>query len=123
MRTAIRPIADPRATIVVEGPSYLIEGCRCEGCGNPIAVRRPVCPRCAGVVRPARFGPGGVVWSYTVVHIPAEPGGEAPYVLGYVDLDDGPRVLLRLDRAPRGVGDRVQLTAPSDTGNPAGQVV
>jgi len=41
------------------------------------------------------YGPGGTVWSWTRVNITV-PGWEPPYVLAYVDLEQGPRILVHL---------------------------
>ena len=91
----------------------MVAGVRCTRCGYPAASARPRCPACRGPVEPAEFGPGGTVWSATVVRIPV-PGREPPYALAYVDLDDGPRVLSHLDCADAlDVGTRVRLTAPA----------
>ena len=66
------------------------------------------------------FGPGGTVWSSTVVRIPVA-GREPPVALAYVDLDDGPRVLVHAPLAPDApaVGSRVVLVAPTAAGDPA----
>jgi uncharacterized protein len=44
---------------------------------------------------PTSFGPGGIVWSSTTVHLRV---GDLtpPFVLAYVDIDGGPRVLARI---------------------------
>lgn len=70
---------------------------------------------------PAAFGPAGTVWSSTVVRVPV-PDRTPPYVMAYVDLDDGPRVLAHVamaqgeaQRIP--VGTRVELTASTDQGD------
>jgi uncharacterized protein len=83
------------------------------------------CPRCRGEVEAALFGPAGTIWATTRVHVPAFAGDEVPYVLAYVDLDEGPRVLLRLTNTPDGaaVADRVSLGPPTDAGNPTGTVI
>ncbi|XVQ07566.1 Zn-ribbon domain-containing OB-fold protein [Spirillospora sp. CA-255316] len=67
---------------------------------------RPFCPRhMTAPVRWDEVGGGGVVYSYTVVH-----RGEgafatvSPYVLAYVELDEGPRILTNL-RTPAGRTD------------------
>ena len=122
---ASRSAADPRPVVVAHGGRHLLAGARCASCGHALARVAPRCSRCRGPVQPARFGPEGTIWATTVVHIAAEPGGEAPYALAYVDLDGGPRVLLHLDTggARAGIGDRVRLSAPTPTGNAAGELV
>ena len=117
--------ADPRPAVVEDGGRHLIAGARCVACGHALARAVPRCSRCRGPVEPKRFGPDGVIWATTVVHIPAEPGGEAPYALAYVDLDAGPRVLLRLETggARATIGDRVRLAPPTTSGSAAAELV
>jgi uncharacterized OB-fold protein len=121
--TAPATLADPRPTVVQEDGAYVLEGGRCTRCGHALAFALPLCPRCRGTVNRERFGPAGKIWSFTVVHVSTRPGGETPYTLGYVDLDGGPRLLVRLDRVPAGVGTQVQLSAPSAEGNPTAAVL
>lgn len=40
----------------------------------------------------ASFGPSGTVFSSTVVRVPI-PGRTPPYVVAYLDLDGGPRIV------------------------------
>jgi uncharacterized OB-fold protein len=118
-------LADPRPAVVDDGGRHVLAGACCAACGHALARVVPRCSRCRGPVEPARFGPEGTIWATTVVHIAARPGGEAPYTLAYVDLDDGPRLLLRLDvgAARAAIGDRVRLTAPTAEGNAAGELL
>ncbi|SDG80136.1 Zn-ribbon domain-containing OB-fold protein [Pseudonocardia oroxyli] len=104
---------DPRP-VVVAGPAGdgLVEGRRCTACAEPSAFTWPACPTCGGPVEPARFGPGGTVWSATVVRIPVADR-TPPYALAYVDLDDGPRVLAH-SAAPLPIGARVRLLAAAE---------
>jgi uncharacterized OB-fold protein len=112
---------DPRPK-VVEGPDGAeLEGARCDLCGYRLAVEAPRCPACGGAVSPARFGPAGTVWSSTTVRIVVQQR-PAPYVLAYVDLDEGPRVLAHVetdDDLPLRVGTRVVLTGTTPEGDPA----
>ena len=88
-----QPVADPRPRLV----GNRVQGARCAACGYPTAPPAPWCPACHGSdLAEAWFGPAGVVWSSTVVHIPV---GKwiPPYGLAYVDIEDGPRVLAHLD--------------------------
>lgn len=122
---ATRRGADPRPVVVQEGGRHLVAGARCVACGHALARATPRCTRCRGPLQAERFGPEGVIWAATVVHIAAEPGGEVPYALAYVDLDAGPRLLVRLGTGGRrpAIGDRVRLTAPTPDGNAAGELV
>ena len=108
-------IVDPRPRIVAAPDGAgVVAGVRCtdhERCPGRAAFDWPACPTCGGTVEPAEFGPGGTVWSSTVVRIQV-PGRTPPYALAYVDLDDGPRVLAHTaEQQP--VGSRVRLLGPS----------
>ena len=86
------PVADSRP--VLDGDAVL--GLRCTECRYPVAqMGIPWCPSCYGTVEPARFAAAGVAWSSTVARIPVGTR-RAPFALAYVDLDDGPRVLVHL---------------------------
>ncbi|GAA5165357.1 MULTISPECIES: Zn-ribbon domain-containing OB-fold protein [Amycolatopsis] len=69
-------------------------GSRCGRCATVAFPPREFCPACrattgiTGTALPAE----GVVYSFTIVR-QAPPGIEVPYVLAYVDLPDGVRVL------------------------------
>lgn len=71
---------------------------RCDGCGLVIWYPRPVCPDCHGSDITWFDSPGsGVVHSFTVMRKGQGPWAEhAPYVVAFVDLDDGPRMLTNL---------------------------
>jgi uncharacterized OB-fold protein len=85
---------------------------RCLTCG---ALRFPLlvgCPDCLG--RTFEWAPmvgSGTVWSWAVYHrvLNAAFGGQTPYTIAVVDLDEGPRVTARMAASspPVAVGDRV----------------
>lgn len=88
-------VADPRPQLTGDK----VRGARCQACGYPTAPAAPWCPVCQNAEQSeAEFGPRGVVWSSTIVHIPVGRW-QPPYALAYVDLVDGPRVLAHLDVA------------------------
>lgn len=108
---------DPRPDATPEG----LRGGRCTSCGYPMLQRPPLCPACgAPTVERATFGPGGTVWSSTVLRIRVADR-KPPAVLAYVDFDDGPRALVHVD-APAGEpllpGSRVRLLGRDDRGDP-----
>lgn len=107
----------PRSQVDGSGAGEVC-GIRCPACGHVAAHPWPSCPDCGSPADPATFGPGGVVWSSTVVRIPV-PGRTPPYGLAYVDLDDGPRVLAHVvgTADPLPLGTRVRLLGPSDAGD------
>jgi uncharacterized protein len=101
------PVADSRP-VLADGA---VRGVRCLTCRYPVAQSGiPWCPSCYGPVEPAGFPTTGVVWSSTVVAIPVG-NRRPPFGLAYVDLDDGPRVLVHLAQPQvLPIGTRVKVT-------------
>ena len=109
---------DPRPRLAPDHSCAQLRGWRCAECGVARAVHAPRCPDCAGELVATDFGPGGIVWSSTVVHLDIA-GIPAPYGLAYVDLDDGPRFLAHVDgsREPLVVGSRVTISGINERGD------
>jgi uncharacterized protein len=108
---------DPRPAVEVNGETVTVVGSRCESCGYVTAGEVPACPACGGATARTACGPRGSVWASTVVRIPV-PGREPPYGLAYVDLEDGPRVLVHCaGEAPLPVGSEVRLGPLSPVGD------
>jgi uncharacterized OB-fold protein len=118
---APRLLADPRPVIVASGGGHALAGGRCRACGHALTRRLPRCPWCRGEVAAERFGPEGAVWAVTVLHVPAGDR-DAPYTLAYVDLDDGPRLLVHLTERAE-IGARVRLAEPTPAGDPGAEVL
>lgn len=111
---------DPRPQVVERGGVALLAGGRCQACRYPTATPLPRCPVCGGPGLPAEIGPGGTVFSATVLRIPV-PGRTPPLALAYVDLDDGPRILAHVDAdadAAAHPGSRVHLVGRTGDGDP-----
>lgn len=94
--TTLLPFIDLRGDAQVTGTSSTGEpvllAARCGSCGTAWFPMHPACPTCAARA-PAEFpiGPGGSLYSFTAVHVSS--ARETPYTLGYVDTDQGVRVL------------------------------
>jgi hypothetical protein len=103
-------VADPRP-VFDAGADGAVLGVRCAACRYPAAQQGiPWCPVCYQPVEPARFSPAGSAWSSTVVAIPV---GERrpPFGIAYLDLDDGPRVMVHLaEPAVLPLGARLRIT-------------
>lgn len=71
---------------------YLI-GAKCSLCGYVCFPKKDVCVRCCknGTMETAKFGPYAKLDSFAVMQV-APPGFVAPYIQGYVVLDDGPKI-------------------------------
>lgn len=113
-----KPVATGLFAETSAGPR--LTGSRCAACGASYLPRVSVChnPDCSGSrVEDAEFGPSGTVWSLAIQDYPPPPPVKfdepyAPYAMGFVDLDDGLRVLGRIDAEdPHDVtpGIRVEL--------------
>ena len=99
-----------------------MSGVRCTACRYPTTEPVARCPVCGGATEAAAFGPGGTVFSATVLRVPV-PGRTPPYGLAYVDLDDGPRILAHVlghDEGPLAPNDPVELSGTTAEGDPAG---
>lgn len=110
---------DPRPQVIDLDGEFVLAGWRCSRCHRARATPAPWCPVCRAALEPENFGPLGTVWSSTMVHLDLS-GLEAPYGLAYVDLDQGPRVLVHVDDAgePVAVGARVRLSSTTERGDP-----
>lgn len=71
---------------------YLI-GSKCRRCGYTCFPIKQVCVRCLrdDCMEEVQFGPNGFLDSFAVIHI-APPGFSAPYIQGYVKLENGPKI-------------------------------
>lgn len=71
-----------------------MNGSSCSSCGYVAFPATVVCPRCLSDVGPYAMSTGGTLYAFTEVHV-GPSARRPPYVLGYVDLDDGIRILAR----------------------------
>jgi hypothetical protein len=94
---------------------------RCLDCGSVIWYPRAICPECASL-RTEWFPASGRgrVYSYTLNHRgQGAYSGAGPYVLAYVELDEGPRMMTNIvgaDAVGVAVGMRVEVVF-HDTGD------
>jgi uncharacterized OB-fold protein len=81
----------------------------CSGCFSAIFPPRLRCPRCGADKLTWRASAGrGTVYSSTVI----APRGQEPYAVVLIDLDEGYRMMSRIDDDTVAIGDRV-MVAPS----------
>ena len=84
--------------IDADGSGHLL-GSRCRACGAHFFPVRQVCAGCLGSdLETVRFSTKGTLYTYTVVR-QSTPAFEVPYLLGYVDLPEGVRVMGQLTGA------------------------
>ena len=86
----------------------------CGSCGEIVFHPRRHCTGCLGTdLRWHDSAGGGTVYSYTVIRQAGQPyfRSRLPYVLGFIDLDEGFRLLAEIDAAPDAVqvGQRVTV--------------
>lgn len=87
-----------------QGAPVLIAA-RCRACATLWFPMRSVCPNCAaGDPQEQQVGPSGTLYSYSRVHLSSSR--QTPYTLGYVDLDEGVRILATIEPP-----DRLRLDA------------
>ena len=73
---------------------------RCGECGSTYFPPQPFCPHCSSDnVDVVRSSGRGFLYSYVISHL-AAPGFEAPYVIGVVELEEGPRLLTNIVDVP-----------------------
>jgi uncharacterized protein len=96
---------------------------QCEECGQLIWYPRRFCPFCASrSVRWVEVSGRGTVYSFTVIRRGEGPfRAAAPYVLAYVELEEGPRMLTNIvdaDVERVAIGDPVHVVfEPTDEGD------
>lgn len=82
----------------------------CEDCGDAHFPPSPVCPHCGGDAGWTESDAVGSLYSFSRQHRTA-PGFDEPLVVGLVELDEGPRLLARIDAdfGDPAIGDRVAV--------------
>jgi uncharacterized protein len=91
----------------------MLAGRQCAECGRVAVDRGKACPFCGaeGGTEVALSGRGALV-SWTVIRVaPARYAAEAPYTVGLVELEEGPRLTARIAGDPGGLtaGERLTL--------------
>ncbi|MFQ5873772.1 MAG: Zn-ribbon domain-containing OB-fold protein, partial [Dehalococcoidia bacterium] len=77
------------------GTEGVLLGSRCRECNLRLFGQPMFCPRCtSGELKGIELSSSGTLYSYTVIYVPPpEWKGKVPYVLGSVQLPEGPRVV------------------------------
>jgi uncharacterized OB-fold protein len=93
---------------------------RCDDCGETIWYPRAICPTCRSTAISWVDASGrGEIYSFTVIRRGEGPYRDAsPYVLAYVELEEGPRIMTNIvgaDDASLRVGQPVEVVF-HDTG-------
>ncbi|MCU1408902.1 MAG: catD5 [Microbacteriaceae bacterium] len=99
----LQPFADmpetgPNVVGEIDGNPHLI-GSECTECRARFFPRRSICFNCMGVsLADVALASEGSLYSVTTVHVSASR--ETPYTIGFVDLNDGVRVLAPITGYP-----------------------
>jgi benzoylsuccinyl-CoA thiolase BbsA subunit len=76
----------------LDGERLHLTGMACRECGTKAFPAREVCSACGSdKIAPVELATRGKLYSFSEVHV-APKGFPVPYVVGYVDLDDGVRL-------------------------------
>jgi len=99
--------------------SITIAGKKCNSCGHTYFGRVDYCSRCGNKnLEPIKYRGQGRIYSFTTVYVPPlHLKDDAPYVVGIVDLAEGPRVTARLNlpASEIKIGQEVVCTEQSST--------
>lgn len=93
---ALAPFAAGVFTAAADGTGELLGG-ECTACAARHFPWRDYCPRCGRPLDACSLGGRGTLYTWTVVRVRPPLGLPAPYAVGYVDLEQGPRVFALLD--------------------------
>lgn len=102
-----------------DGRPVLI-GCVCEACGNRMFPSAPVCPVCMSEDMARTMMPReGSLYSFTVLHVGPNTW-KKPFMVGYVDLDNGVRVFSHLRGTAFQIDQPVELAVAEIGKTPEG---
>jgi len=102
-------VFDPVASCFVCG--------KCSDCGAKTLPAGFLCFQCGGSqISPQPVSGEGVLYSFTQIHV--SPRFPTPYSVGYVDLDEGLRVLGHLNIPIRDLSCNMRVIARPDTEAP-----
>ena len=81
-----------------DGSEGVLVGARCVDCGASCFGGAEMCLRCSSEnLEEVTFSTRGILYSYTLVHVPPEGWpGPVPYILGQVELPEGPHVMAEI---------------------------
>lgn len=121
---------DPRRLRLTNeaGTNGVLLGFRCLDCGTAVFGPGTFCQDCTSDrLEPIEFGQHGTLYSFTVVRVPP-PGwpGPVPYILGQVELPEGPQVLAEVidcSHEELKIGMPVQLALQPVKGEDGGEKV
>ena len=98
-----------------EGTEGVLIGFRCLECGIHVFGPATFCQGCTSSnLSPVELSKKGILYSFTIVRVPPQGWpGDVPYVLGQIELPEGPQVLAEVIDCPEDsleIGMPVELT-------------
>jgi uncharacterized OB-fold protein len=89
-------------------------GVRCSKCSTLFAPPRPSCPKCGSAkLSWVELSGKGKLATFTAVHVgPAELASETPYVVGVVELAEGPKVSCRITGVDANKPESIRIRTP-----------
>ena len=101
-----------------EGAQGVLLGTRCRECQVCVFGPAVFCQACTSSdLEPVELSQRGILYSYTIVRVPPSGWpGPVPYILGQVDLPEGPQVLAEIigcEEADLKIGMEVELALQS----------
>jgi uncharacterized OB-fold protein len=103
-------------------PEATLDGGRCRECGLVTFPKHVACRACGHEMEAHVIAPVGSVEAWTTVRV-ATPGFKAPYALGYIRLDAGPRVLAGIAVDGPAIGRRVSVSVDGEAGLPVARAL
>ncbi|WP_322723518.1 Zn-ribbon domain-containing OB-fold protein [Streptomyces spongiae] len=111
-------------------PGRALRGSRCSRCEVAVYPADPACPSCSGPSAPVSLSATGTVWTWTVQrYAPKSPpyaapeDGFRPFVVGYVELPEGVRILAVLHGVrPEDVRIGMPVTITTGDGVPSARL-
>jgi uncharacterized protein len=104
----------PGAVMTLASGETRLRGGKCSGCGAESFPKQPVCQECwSEEIADHALPSEGTLYAYSVVHV-ARKGWRTPYVIAYIDLENGVRVSAPLScdpKRPPAYDSRVRLKA------------
>jgi uncharacterized OB-fold protein len=104
---------DPRPRVERTGDGLRVTGWRCAGCATTRTEPMLRCGLCGEPTRPVPLDPTGTLWSWTTPRVGPDDG----VPVGYLDLDAGGRLLVRITGGPVAVGARATVTGETACGD------
>jgi uncharacterized OB-fold protein len=89
-------------------------GVKCSKCNSLFTPPRPTCPKCSSSrLLWVELSGKGKLATFTVVHVgPAELASETPYVVGVVELKEGPKVSCRITGFDPSKPESIKIGSP-----------